>query len=187
MPDETTTGQDAGQNNSTTTQTETGGSEEKKTFDAEYVKKLRDELAARRVSERDALKKLTEYEAASKTTEENKLKEQNEFKALYEKEKAAREKAEADHAALALSALKSKVASDAGLPAPLADRLKGTTEDELKADAKELLKTIPAQQQGGQRGSTTAAYPGGKPVNETDDQKRQRLFGRGRNAFSKRE
>lgn len=180
MPPETEAGQDAGQTTQTTTQTDTSAGDDKKTFDAEYVKKLRDELASRRVSERDALKKLADFEAAKQTAEENKLKEQSEYKTLYEKEKLAREKVESEHAVLTMTLLKSKVATEAGLPLSLAARLNGTTEDELKADATELLKTIPpTQQTGGQQRSTTAAFPAGQPVNETDDQKRIRIMGGG--------
>lgn len=183
MPPETETGQDAGQQTATPQKPDTPNPDENLDVAAlrAELKKTRDEAAARRVSERDALKKLAEFETANKTAEENKLKEQSEFKTLYEKEKAAREKAEGEAETLRISALRSKVASEAGLPAALADRLKGTTEDELKADAAELVKTIPAQQQQtpGQRGTTTNAFPSGSTVKETDDQKRIRIFGGG--------
>ncbi|MFH0243600.1 DUF4355 domain-containing protein [Streptomyces sp. HK10] len=41
--------------------------------------------------------------------------------------------------------LRQKVAAELGVPAPLVARLKGSNEDELKADAEELLKALPSQ------------------------------------------
>jgi len=75
--------------------------------------------------------------------EQQRLEEQNEFKALYEKERQKRETAMAEMKALQLKSMRRSIAADVGLPNGLADRLQGETEDEIKADAEALLKTLP--------------------------------------------
>jgi predicted RNase H-like HicB family nuclease len=70
-----------------------------------------------------------------------------------------------------LKVLRAEVASAKGIPTPLAQRLQGSTREELEADAEELLKTIlPAQQQGkpkpppaGAVAGAGGAPQGGKP------------------------
>lgn len=75
-----------------------------------------------------AAKRLAEIEAANKTAEE---------KAAEARATAERER---DDARLAL--LRRDVAEDAGLPRTWADRLRGTTKEELEADAKQLAKDL---------------------------------------------
>lgn len=101
---------------------------EAKTFDAEYVAKLRKESAKYRTEAQanaDAAKRLAEIEEAQKT-ETQKLTERA-------------EQAERDRAAAVLESLRFRVAAEKGLTPKQAARLQGTTEDELKADADELL------------------------------------------------
>lgn len=89
---------------------------------------------------------LTQQEQAAKereAAERKQLEEQNRFKELYEKEVAAREAAVAEMKALSLKNMRRQIAADAGLPNGLADRLRGETEEELKADAAALLETLP--------------------------------------------
>lgn len=80
-----------------------------------------------------AAKRLAEIEAASKSAEEKAA----EARAAAEKER--------DEARLAL--LKRDAAEEAGLPKSWADRLRGTTKEELDADAKVLAKDLTPQPQ----------------------------------------
>jgi hypothetical protein len=106
----------------------------------EWAQKLIKELRGENASHRKAKKQAEEEaEVASRKAAE----EQGKFKELYEKELAKREEAEAEVKQLALDALKSKVASEVGLPQQLASRLAGETEDEIKADAQAVLAALP--------------------------------------------
>lgn len=100
------------------------------------LQKANSEAAERRVKLREASgeleaerKRVTELEAlAGKVT---KLEEQL-------------RKADEDRKAADLRALRVSVAAEAKLPPELAERLRGTTAEELKADAEALAKLIPA-------------------------------------------
>lgn len=90
------------------------------------------------------------------------------------------EEAEAKAQKLEADILRRDVIAESGLPAIFADRLKGTTREEMLADAQELAKTLP----------TLKVAPHIQPTNpnnasaaETDAQKRERLFGRQGNPF----
>ena len=98
---------------------------EPKTFDAEYVQKLRQEAAKYHTEAKanaDAAQRLAEYEEAQKT----------------EAQKLADRLAAAEQKALAaeLKALRSDIAQAKGVPAGL---LTGSTEEELTASADALL------------------------------------------------
>jgi hypothetical protein len=89
---------------------------------------------------------ITERENADKEraeSERQQLEEQKKFQELYEQEKAAREQAIAEMKALQLRSLRRDVAIDVGLPNALTDRLIGETREEIEADAKQLMKTLP--------------------------------------------
>ena len=98
----------------------------KKSAAKEYETQLKDlesikEQLTSKDAEVEALKaKITDFEGEKKAAEESY---QNTLKEL---------------SAVKLKALKAKVATDAGLPADLADRLTGEDEDALKADAEKL-------------------------------------------------
>lgn len=75
-----------------------------------------------------------------------------------------------------------KIAEKVGLPAPLASRLMGETEDDMEADAKSLLDSLP---------KTDKPNPGIQPTNpptgnkaETWEQKKARLMGEQHNPFA---
>lgn len=106
----------------------------------EWAQKLIKELRGENANHRQAKKQAetAAEEAARKAAEE-----QGKFKELYEKEMAKREAAEAEAKRLEQDALKTKVATEVGLPPQLAARLQGETEDELKADAQAVLALLP--------------------------------------------
>ena len=89
---------------------------------------------------------------------------------------------EANNAKLQTDILRRDVVSETGLPSVFADRLKGTTKEEMLADAQEILKVLPQQNQ------TKAPHvkptnPGNGQTTETEAQKRERLFGANGNIF----
>lgn len=94
----------------------------------------------------DELKKLKaaqeKAEKERQAAERKSLEEQNQYKELYEKALAGQAAAETRAAAVAHDALRQRIANTAGQP-DLWDRLRGETEEELKADMEALLKLIP--------------------------------------------
>lgn len=77
--------------------------------------------------------------------------------------------------------LKRDVIAESGLPAVFADRLKGTTKEEMLADAQELLKILPPTTK--QPPHIPPTNPNGANTAETEAQKRERIFGKGKNIF----
>jgi len=90
------------------------------------------------------------------------------------------EEAEAKAAKLEADIIRRDVIAETGLPAIFADRLKGTTKEEMLADAQELAKTLPTVKTAPH---LSASNPNGASPNETDAQKRERLFGKQGNPF----
>lgn len=111
----------------------TAEAEESKTFDADYVEKLRKEAAKYRTEAKanaDAAKRLAEIEESSKT----------EAQRLAERAEAA----ERELAVTRQAAVRAEIALEKGLTQSQAKRLLGETREELEADADELLKDIGA-------------------------------------------
>lgn len=133
----------------------------------------------------ETIKKLREIEKQAK-------KDQREFERLKAEEQkrleaqmteAERLKKQADelaaqNAKLQADILRRDVIAEAGLPPALADRLKGSTKEELLADAEELKKLLPKQ-----KPNQSVTNPSGASIEETEAQKRERLFGKKTNVF----
>ena len=100
---------------------------------------------------------------ASGMSEAEKLKAENE--AL----KKSKEAAEAEISTLKTGQLKARLLGEAGLPLVLADRLKGGTEEEIKADLEEVKKLFKVQSTLG-----TPSNPGA-PKDETPEARGKRL------------
>lgn len=108
------------------------------------------EAAARRLEVKALREELDALKQTQAATETAALAEQGKFKELYETaenraatlEKQLREQAD-EIAAQKLALLRQQVATEKGLPAALADRLQGTTVEELTADADTLLAAMP--------------------------------------------
>ena len=101
------------------------------TFDSDYVRKLRRSEAKYRTEAKtnaEAARKLAEIEDANKSEQQR----------LMERAETA-EKSRAD---LELKLMRVEVAVAKGLPSDLTARLKGTTKEELEADADELLTYV---------------------------------------------
>ena len=90
------------------------------------------------------------------------------------------DEAEAKAKQLEADVMRRDVIAESGLPAIFTDRLKGTTKEEMLADALELAKTLPTLK-------TAPKIPPTNPSNpntaESDAAKRERLFGRQGNPF----
>lgn len=96
------------------------------------IKELNAESAKHRKEADDAAKAKADAEAKA-------LAEQGNFKTLYEKAQADLQAERQAKAAIELSLKRERIAQEIGLPALLAERLRGETDEELRADAKALL------------------------------------------------
>jgi len=104
--------------------------------------------------------------------EEEELKRQE--AAMSDLEKAQKKAAdlEAENKRLKVDSLKQSVAAKIGLPESLALRLQGETKEEIEADAKEILETLPKKS----APQIDATNPnGGTQRTETDAERRKRL------------
>lgn len=169
MPDETNT--DAGAEAEATNAPQA----QPKTYPEDLVKTLREEAKERRL-ENKALKAELE-ELRGKVAQTPSVETVSKLEALLEKETKAREEAAAKAAAAEHTALRLKIATEAGLPAALASKLSGDSEDELRADAESLKPFVVTPQTGPQRpGGSTTPVPGGAPQGETDAQRIKRIM-----------
>ena len=146
-------------------QSATPASDEIEEFDKdramETIKKLREiEKQARKESKELARLKAEEQKRIdAQMTETERLQK--------ERDKYAQEAAQ-----LRADLLRRQIIEETGLPPALADRLKGETQEELLADAKELLKLLPKQ-----KNTQSPTNPGDAKAAETEAQKRERLLG----------
>ncbi len=92
-----------------------------------------------------------------------------------QKAQARAEKAEKEAAELRQAELRRKVADETGLPPALAPRLQGATEEELKADAEELLKTLPKETKP-KAPPIGVTNPPGAETKVSDDDRRNFLY-----------
>lgn len=117
-------------------------------------------------------KELEQLRAERKKAEEAQLSEAERFK------KQAEELA-ATNAKLQAEMLRRDVVGELGLPAALADRLKGSTREEMLEDGKKLLELLPKPKQPVQ----AVTNPGNASVNETEAEMRERIFGKQGNVW----
>jgi hypothetical protein len=119
-------------------------------------------------------KELEQLKAEKSKREEAELSETEKLK-----KQAADAKAEADK--LKADIMRRDVIAEVGLPSAFAERLKGDTKEAMLEDAKELAKLLPKQPTPPPHIQPT--NPGGASANETDADKRARLFGSNANPF----
>jgi hypothetical protein len=103
-------------------------------------------LTARLSRERE---KYVDYDAIKSELETRKTAEMSEVERLQKQlddERKAGEQAKADADIARLEMLRLQVATEKGLPAPLASRLQGTTKEALEADADGLLELVKLEQ-----------------------------------------
>lgn len=135
-----TQGTDAGQETTPQSNAAAGGTQADaaKTFSQADVDRL---IAERMESERknsDQKAQRAREEAERKAAEE-----QGKFKELYDAAQAKLAGAEAKTRELELTQARRAAAEKVGLPAALADRLRGETPEEMEADAKAVLGALP--------------------------------------------
>jgi hypothetical protein len=90
------------------------------------------------------------------------------------------EELSAKNAKLEADLLRRDVVAEKNLPPILAERLQGTTKEEMLADADKLLKALPLSKAAPK---IPATNPNNGNITETEQQKRERLFGRQTNIF----
>jgi Gamma-glutamyl phosphate reductase len=78
--------------------------------------------------------------------------------------------------------IRREVIAEVNLPSIFADRLQGTTKEELLADAKKLAELLPKQNKTAP--SLNATNPANGQTTETEQQTRERLFGKQGNPFN---
>lgn len=142
-------------------------------WDKERAKATILKLRAQEKQDKQALKELESLKAEKAKREEAEMTESQRLQKQADELKAQNDKLQAD-------ILRRDVIAETGLPVFLAERLKGSTKDELLSDAQELLKQLP-QVKNQPRVSPTNPANGEMP--ETDAQKRARLFGAQGNVF----
>jgi len=135
----------------------------------------------------NTIRNLREFEKQAKAQ----LKELEQLKA----EKAKREEAEltesqrlqkqtaeaqAQVAKLQADIWRRDVAAETGIPSILVDRIQGATKEDMLTDAKRLAEALPKQS----APKIATTNPGNADTNETDAQKRARLFGSNADPFS---
>lgn len=111
-----------------TTETEEQPTEEQKSGQADDVEAMRKALKKANKEAENYRLKVKEFEDASKSEQER----------LGERVSTAEERANRAET----DVLRLRVAIKKGIPADLADRLKGSTEEEMAADADSLLKVV---------------------------------------------
>lgn len=183
---------------STAVDSGSGNGSDAKTFDAAYVKELRDENAGWRKQVRDLEKRLNEIDSEKQKKVDTELAENQKWKELAEKREKELLEARAERDAERLTNLKQRIGTEFKLSPKLVSRLQGSTEDELRADAKALAEDLgldkqppstpetkpaenakPDSENPQSRRQTTAVAPDGQPQGETDEQRRARLYQRG--------
>lgn len=149
-----------------------------KTFDADYVKGLRDEAAGWRTKLRDAEKQLQALAAEADKRKTAELEANKEFEALAGQYKAELEALRGEVKSRDLALLRTRIGTELGLPAALAERLIGEDEDSIRADAEKVKAALPVSQpaQGNVPG-VTSAVPAGTPQGKTREQLLKELYG----------
>ena len=140
--------------------------QEPETLEAVKAKLAAAEQKARNKEEEAARvhNKLLKFEAEEKKRQDAELSE------LDKANKKAAE-LEAENKKLRTDSLKAQIAAKVGLPGALASRLQGETPDEIEADAKAILDTLPKP------AAMSATNPGGGNAAKESDTERKRRLG----------
>ena len=143
------------------------------------IRNAREEAKSHRVMAQELKKRLDEIEATQKANEENETRKKGDFETLLTKKEKELNDLRQQFEAERMNALRLRIGAEAGLPTALMERLRGSNEAELKADAEALKALIPTQENKATgKGSTTVTAPGqGAKTGETYEQRRQRIYG----------
>jgi hypothetical protein len=163
-------------NPTTETVEEQAQTEQTPEIDASPEERIRRMEAALKKANHEAAASRKKLEAFEQAEQERKQAE------LSELEKAQQKAAqlETELTTLRLNELRRQAAKAAGIPADLAERLRGATLEDLQADAEELAKLLPKTKT---PPPVPATNPGQANTGETDEQRRARIYGRQSNPF----
>ena len=150
--------------------------QDEKTFSADYVKQLRDEAKQYRLQLRELSEKFSAIESQAKTANEAKMAEDQRWKELAEVKAKELDEIKTQLERERIGALRMRIASEKQLPAALAERLSGSTEDELRADAEKLAELLPASTKPTATRQATQ-LPTGEPSTNRDADLHKWLFG----------
>lgn len=137
MADEATTA-DGGTETGTTTGAADGANGGERTFTQADLDRILTERLAKEKQRSEAASLRARADAERKAAEEA-----GEFKKLYEGTVAKLQEVEQRAASAALAVTRRDVAARLNVPAALADRLRGDTPEEIEADAKQLMASLP--------------------------------------------
>lgn len=142
----------------------------------ESLDSLKQQMADMAAALKKANKEAAKYRHQASQFEDAEQKRKEAEMSEMEKLQAKLAQAESELQRVTLDRLKQRIATEMGLPAALASRLQGADEDELKADAEALLKTLPKQQQAPQIKPTN---PGAnaQDAKPTDKQRLSGIYG----------
>lgn len=156
------------------------------------LQKLRDKDAKNRIDSREfkAMQdKIAQFEKAQKDASDKKLRDDGELDKLVKQREQERDEAIAKAREAELRATRISVAAEFKLSPTQAKRLQGSTEEELRADAEEMVKEFGLDKQqpnnpqpppaDPKKQTQTTVAPGGRTVAETDEERRGRLYKRG--------
>lgn len=123
-------------------------------------------------------KRLTDIEKAQQAADEQRLREQNQWQKLAEQYKADLDRVSAEKAQADRAALMGRIALKHNLPADLAMRLVGDTEEALEADAERLAKLVaPPVAPNTETGRAGAVKPGPIDIDELKRRKAASMSG----------
>lgn len=163
----------------------------KKNPDGAYkeIQRLRDKEAKDRIDSREYNRikaELEKHEKAQKEASENKLRADGELDKLVKQREQERDEERKLREAAELRATRVTVAAEFKLSPTQAKRLQGSNEEELRADAEEMVKEFGLDKQNQQtstdttkKQTQTTVAPGGQKVAETEEERRARLYKRG--------
>lgn len=135
---------------------------------ADNYEELKRTIAALRSDEKkhkEQLKELERLKAEEQKRKDAELSEAERLQKLLDEKEQKLSRLESD-------LLRHEVITETGLPLEFAERLKGTTKEELLADAAALKKLLPAKQP-----THSVTNPGGAVQKEMSDDERRRFLG----------
>lgn len=124
------------------TEEDGGAQDAQKTFDAEYVRKLRGEAAKERTEKKALADRLQALEQAEEERKRAEMTETEQIKADLAKVEQRAQEAEERANTLEVEARRRRIASDENLPAEMIEFITATGEDDIKAQVKKLAKHV---------------------------------------------
>ena len=136
----------------------------------QILEELNKTRIALKAANKEAAGRRKKLEAFEKAEDERKKAEMSEIDRL----KLEGEELSAENQKLKYSGQQTTIAMEVGLPPAFADRIKGGTSEEMKADAEALLAAMPVKPEANPK----TTNPGDSARDgETEEQQRKRLFG----------